>query len=95
MSKRARRSYTTEYKIEAVRQVTETSKTVAQVARELGIHENLLRKWVKDKEVIEALPPTQESKDDEIRRLRAELESVREDNEILKKAAAYFAKHSR
>ena len=95
MSKRTRRNYTNQYKIEAVKQVINTDKTVAQVARELGIHENLLRKWVKEKEVIEALPPTEESKDDEIRRLRAELESAKEDNEILKKAAAYFAKHTR
>lgn len=50
----------------------------------------MFRGWCKKQEEIEALPDTIESKDDEIRRLRAELESVKEDNEILKKASAYF-----
>ena len=95
MSKRIRRTFTKQYKVEAVKQVTQSNKTVAEVARDLGIHDNLLRGWLKDISQIEALPATDETKDEEIRRLRAELESVKEDNEILKKATAYFAKHSR
>ena len=95
MVKRVRRSYTKEFKTEAIKKVSESGKTLAEIARNLGIHENLLRGWCKKQVSIEALPDTQESKDDEIRRLRAELESVKEDNEILKKASAYFAKHQR
>ena len=72
-----------------------SDKTLAEVARNLGIHENLLRGWCKNVQEIEALPDTNESKNDQIRRLRAEHESVKEDNEILKKASAYFARHQR
>jgi len=95
MSKRIRRSYTTEFKLQAVRQVVETDKTAAEVSREIGIGDNLLRRWCNEYEQLESLPKTEESKDDEIRRLRSELESLKEDNDILKKAAAYFAKESR
>jgi len=95
MSKKPRRSYTKQYKIEAVKRVRESNKTIAEVARELDIHDNLLRHWCKQIDSIESLPDKEESKDEEIRRLRAELASAKEDNEILKKAATYFAKHSR
>jgi len=95
MSKRIRRSYTTEFKLQAVRQVLETDKTAAEVSRKLGIGSNLLLRWCKEHDQLEALPKTEESKEDEIRRLRTELKSLKEDNDILKKAAAYFAKEIR
>ena len=56
---------------------------------------NLVRRWCKEAEALESLPQTESLKDEEIRRLRAELSSVEEDNAILKKAAAYFARASR
>lgn len=92
MSKRIRRSYTTEFKLQAARQVLETDKTASEVSRDLGIGDNLLRRWCKEHEQLESQPKTDESKEDEIRRLRNELKSLKEDNDILKKAAAYFAK---
>jgi len=95
MSNRTRRIYTTEFKLQAVHQVMETDKTVSEVSRKLGIADNLLRRWCKEHESLESLPKTEESKEDEIRRLRAELMSLKEDNEILKKAAAYFVKEIR
>ena len=95
MQKRIRRNYSKEFKLEAVRRVTESDKTVAEVARELDLHANVLRRWCQELTHLESLPPTEPSKDEEIRRLRAELASVKEDNEILKKAAAYFARENR
>ena len=95
MVKRVRRSYTKAFKTEAIKKVSNSDKTLAEVASNLGIPENLLRGWCKNAQEIEALPDTNESKDDEIPRLRAELESVKKDNEILKKASAYFARHQR
>lgn len=92
MVKQVRRSYTKEFKTWAIKKVANSEKTLADVARNLSIHENLLRGWCKKVEEIEALPDTNVSKDDEIRRLWAGLESVRE-NEIPKKSAAYFARH--
>lgn len=95
MKQSNRRSYSKEFKLEVVRQVTGSHKTVAGVSRELGINANVVRRWCKEQEVLEALPPTEATKDEEIRRLRTELASVKEDAEILKKAAAYFARNSR
>jgi transposase len=93
-----RRSFTEEFKQEAVRRAAARDTTVTQVARELGIHANLLHAWRRqyalaapdDTDVKSALPL-----EEEIRRLRRENASLREDREILKKAAAFFAKESR
>lgn len=45
---RSRRSFTTEYKVEAAHRVIDSGRTVAEVAREVGLHEALLGKWVRD-----------------------------------------------
>ena len=95
MKKRTRRNHTREFKLEVIRRVNDSDHTVAEVARDLGLHDNLVRRWCKEAEELESLPQTESLKDDEIRRLRAELASVEEDNTILKKAAAYFARESR
>ena len=95
MKKRSRRNHSRAFKLEVVRRVNESNKTVAEVARELGLHDNMVRRWYKEYEALESLPQTEALKDEEIRRLRAELASVQEDNTILKKAAAYFARESR
>ena len=92
---RRRRSYTPEFKAEAVRLVTEQGYSVAEAARALGIHDTLLRSW---KQALEAqgeravpgpgqLPPSEE----EVRRLRAENQRLRAERDILKKATALFA----
>lgn len=95
MKQKTRRNYTKEFKLEVIRQIRGSHKTVTEVSRELGINDNVVRRWCKEQEALEALPQTDASKDEEIRRLRAELSSVKEDAEILKKAAAYFARTSR
>ena len=95
MKKRIRRNHSREFKLEVVRRVNDSDMTVAEVARELGLHDNMIRRWCNEAEELESLPQTETMKDVEIRRLRAELLSAQEDNTILKKAAAYFARESR
>jgi transposase len=95
-----RQQYTREFKVEAVRLVVEEERPLAQVARELGIARNLLQRWKREVEgagATEAFPGNGKltSHDEEIRRLRRELEQVRRERDFLKKAAAYFAKESR
>ena len=93
-----RRTYTPAFKAEAVRFVTEQGYSVAEAARSLGIHETLLRSW---KQALEAQgdqafpghgkpPPFEE----ELRRLRAENQRLRAERDILKKAAALFAREA-
>jgi len=93
---RGRRQYSREYKIEAVKLITEKGLCLAQVARDLGIHENVLRKWKRrlrdDPEFAQQKKSDQQA--EELRRLRRENEILRQEREILKKAAAYFAKES-
>lgn len=90
----SRKRYTDEFKIEAVRQVTDRGYSVAEVAERLGTTTHSLYAWVKkfgpkDKAAKEA-----EETECELRRLKAELRRVTEERDILKKAAAYFAKES-
>ena len=92
---RPRTTYTAEFKLQAVRMVTDQKLSVAEVARRLGVGENLLRAWKKaflDRGDAAFpghghLPPA----DDELRRLRAENARLRAERDLLKKAAAYFA----
>ena len=95
---RTRRTYTPEFKTEAVKLVTEQGYSVAEGARSLGIHETLLSSW---KQALEAqgdqafpghgkLPPFEE----ELRRLRAENHRLRAERDILKKATALFAQEA-
>lgn len=98
-----RRQFTREFKLEAVRLVTEEGRSTSQVARELGIRREMIRKWRQQAESRSGLGGTDvfpghgklSSQDEEIRRLRRELEMARQENAFLKKAAAYFAKESR
>lgn len=92
MEKRQR--FTAEFKWEAVRQVREGGKQVTVLARELGVPRNRLYKWVADAEKLgaSAFGGSGRKPDDEVGRLRREVERLKEENEILKKAAAYFAK---
>ena len=85
--------YPEEFKIEAVRQVTEHGHSVAEVATRLGATTHSLYAWLK--KYGPRSGQYQEEKDQaaEIRRLKAELKRVTDERDILKKAAAYFAKH--
>ena len=93
-----RRKFSREFKLEAVKLVTERGVTVAQAGKDLDVHENVLRKWVRElrDEPQEALPGNgkQRAQDAEMARLRKEVAKLKMERDILKKAAAYFAKES-
>ena len=93
-----RRKFGREFKVEAVRLVKERGVSVAQAARDLDVHENVLRKWVKEFAVDpgQAFPGHGQMKADqlEIERLRREVAKLRAERDILKKAAAYFAREA-
>jgi transposase len=86
--------YTEEFKIAAVRQVTERGFCVAEVAARLGTTTHSLYAWVKRYGEGRDQRPELSEHQAENRRLKAELKQVTEERDILKKAAAYFAKVS-
>jgi len=93
---RERRSYTKEFKTEAVTLAEKKEKPISQVAKDLGLNENVLRRWItQTKEAagtnIRVFPGHGRARDAELVRLRKEVKSLREANEILKKAAVIFA----
>jgi len=95
---RVRRSFTDEFKAGAVRLVTDEGKSVGQVARELDLTESALRQWVDraraDRGTGKPGALTTAERE-ELSRLRKENRILAEEREILKKAAAFFAKQSR
>ena len=95
---KTRKKFTREFKMEAVRLLTGSNMTVAQVGRDLGINPNLLARWKKEfaNDNSQAFPGTGHLKpeEEELRRLRRENAFLRQERDILKKAAAFFAKES-
>jgi transposase len=91
----ARKTYTREFKRQAVRLMADQGLAVAEVARRLGVGENCLRAWratARDHgEAAFAGPGDPSPADDELRRLRAEVQRLKAERDLLKKAAAYFA----
>ena len=91
-----RRKFSREFKVEAVRLIKERGVSVAQAARDLGVHENVLRKWVRDfaPDSVQGFPGHGQMKPEqlEIERLRRELAKLKAERDILKKPAAYFAR---
>lgn len=94
----AKRTFTREFKLEAVRLVKERGVSMAQASRDLDIHANVLRKWVRDVEAdpVQAFPGQGQMRADqaEIAKLRKEVAKLKMERDILKKAAAYFARES-
>lgn len=97
MSK-TRRTFTREFKLAAVKLVTEKRRSVAEAAQSLGIRAELLRRWKIDLEEQgqDAFPGQGNlpSVDDELRRLRAEVVRLKAERDILKKATAIFIRES-
>jgi transposase len=93
-----RRKFSRKFKLEAVKLVRERRVWVSQAARDLDLHENVLRKWVREQTADPesafpghgVLKPEQQ----EIERLRRQLARMKAERDILKKAAAYFARDS-
>jgi transposase len=92
---RIRKTYTPEFKLAAVKMITEQKLSVAEVARRLGVSQNLLHTWKKAvlKDGADAFPGSGHLTpvEDELRRLRAEVKRLTAERDILKKATAFFA----
>ena len=93
---RTRRRFTAEFKAEAVRLLEESDNPLQQVAAELGVHANQLRGWRNEHLAagsVEALA-RQKAEAAELARLRRENKRLEQENEILKRAAAFFAREA-
>lgn len=95
---RPRRAFTREFKQEAVKLVTEGTHSTAQVARDLGLTPNLLRRWKQEiaGDPVTAFPGKGRRKphEEEVARLKRDLARVTQERDFLKSVAAYFAKPS-
>ena len=94
---RNRRSFTPEYKEEAAKLVIETSRPIAEVARDIGVNEQTLRNWVNAYRRAHAgeEPPLSISERARLRELEKEVRDLRLKGEFLGKAAAFFAQEYR
>lgn len=104
--KRTRRSWSAEFKVEAVHRLEERRAkgvSIAHVARELGLRADVLASWAKQANGRAGVPPADvfpgqgrlPSEQEELRQLRRQVARLQQENDFLKKAAAYFAKESR
>jgi len=85
--------YSLEFRREAVRLLARSGRSVPQLADELGVSEQSLRNWRRQLDVDEGRASGLSSDErEELRRLRREVKTLTEEREILKKAAAFFAK---
>ena len=91
MLKRKRRTYSDEFKTEAVKLVTEQGYSLAVAARNLGVSANSLRNWKQQIETVNEDETMTEEERMELARLRAENQRLRMERDILKKATAFFA----
>ena len=96
MEKRKRRTFTPEFRAEAVELANKSGKGIGELAAELGLSESCLRKWVSQAEIdgqgkAGALTTAER---EEITRLRREVKTLRMERDLLKKWAAFFAKES-
>lgn len=96
MSKK-RRTFSREYKLAAVKKVVEHGMSYCEVARDLGIRDNLIHNWRKAFEAdgtLAAEAKDNSTTDAELKRLRQENRQLRMERDILKKATAFFAKEN-
>ena len=94
--KKVQRTYTAEFKREAVRLAQTSGKSITQVARELGISDSSIHQWRKELAAhrVEAFPGSghQTAQEEDLRRLKRELEVTRQERDILKKAFIVFSR---
>ena len=93
---RPRRFFPPEYKAEVVELIRSAGKTAGQVARELDLTETAVRQWVKqaDLDAGRRTDGMTTAERDELRQLRREVRDLREEREILRKAAVFFARET-
>ena len=97
MGKRKRRKFMDEFKAETVRLIRETGRGITAVCREMDLTPSAVERWVKQAQIDEGGGPAgalTTAEREELRRLRREVVELRMEREILKKAAAFFAKES-
>jgi transposase len=93
MGRRRTRRFSPEFKAEAIRLVQETDAPLATIAKQLGVSKSTLFHWVEDARPAPREPLTEDERS-ELRRLRRENLQLRMERDILKKATAFFARHS-
>ena len=92
-----RRQFTDAFKFESVRLTREAGRPVAQVARDLGISDNVLYRWRTEQRQVESQGRTRQAvraEQEELTRLTRENETLRKERDFLKRAAAFFARES-
>jgi len=95
MAPRARRSFSAEFKAETVELIRSSGKTIGQVCRDLDLTETAVRRWVQQAEIDAGQRAGLKTAERaELAELRRENRILREEREILKKAAAFFAKET-
>ena len=100
MSTKQKNNYSLEFKISSAQLAVDSNQTVAQIARDLGINHNTLHGWIdkySDSNQIDQKNMSNVNKAacfEENKRLKKELALVKQERDLLKKAAAYFAKQS-
>ena len=95
MTKKKRRTFSREFKLEAVGLITKKGYSIAEASRNLGIEYSVLRRWknqiADDQQNAFPGKGRLNAPDEELRRIKRELDRVKEERDILKKALAYFA----
>ena len=94
--KRPRRSFSDEYKTEVVELCRTSGKSIAQIARDLGLGETAVRRWVAQAEIDAGRRPGLTTEEHaELVALRKENRVLREERDLLRRATAFFAKETR
>jgi transposase len=95
---RSRRTFTPEFKRKAVELTRTSSKTVAQIARDIDVGETALRRWIeqaaRDRGDAPASEALTSSEREELKELRRKVRQLEQEREILKKATAFFAREN-
>ncbi len=97
MERRKRRTFTAEFRAEAIKLAKESGKTIKEVAQDLGFSESALRKWMTQAEIDGGHGPAGSlttAEREELSKLRRENKTLKMERELLKKWAAFFAKET-
>ncbi len=94
MTQRTRRSFTADFKREAVRLTQTSGRTISQVAEDIGIGLSTLTRWKRKYQEADLLSGPQDDVEKELARLRKENRLLREERDLLKNAAVFFAKET-